>query len=789
VTAWVLGLGLARSDLFDPFVSLFILSVVSIGFLYLKKKAALLLLVTGGLWGAADLMFDARAVAVGESWLSNTESVRSTIERVEKYDGYSRLLVTDLVRSDGETSRGKALLYSYGKQQYQLHAGQNIEASVSWRLPRNYLNPGSFDYQAWCFDQGIALIGSIRGNVQILSDFSSWLDQVRRRVRAAVVEVDSRAAGVLHAVLLGDRSQIDTDVNRSFSATGAAHLLAISGMHVGMVASCMFVLLWWCLTRRESWMVSLPVRKLAMAGGFLAAVAYAVIAGLPLPAQRALFMLAAAVLAWLLASRMQPMNTLLAALAVILLFDPSAVVSLSLWLSFVATVAILLWAINANRKDRGESAAKRFLAAVRILLWVSLIASLATLPLIVSTFGRIPVYSLPANLVLVPLYGLFVLPLALLGEVSAILGLQVVASTLMDLSGRAVELGITSLEWLVALPSGELWAVAPSLWLGLLYFAGLAVSGRLWLKGLYQRAGVAVLIVLMFYLTAVLSENDIQKATWIVWDVGQGASSTLLLPDNEVLVVDVPGRRGSRFNGGTTVAAGLRHLGLTHVNRLILSHAQSDHLGGAISLMQSMNRVDELWLPDVPSAYEKDSVKAIIAYAKDSGITIKWLAKGDHVAGDGYDISILWPPRGHVASNKNNTSLVLQVEVGGKSLLWPGDIEIPAESAMLADGLEAVDMMLMPHHGSRTSSHAAFVKALSPGLVVAQTGFTNRYGFPNKQVVKTYQMTGSAVKNSREGAVVVDLASTDFESGLLQWRAGSGSRRDMARQWWEIRAY
>ncbi len=605
VTAWVVGLALSRSDLFSPFGSLLFMSVGSVVLLYLKKKTVLLLLVTGGLWGTADLMLDARAVAVDESWLNKNVLISSTIERVERYDRYSRLLVSHISRSDGEFSGGKALLYSYGKQQHLLQPGQSIEATVSWRLPRNYLNPGSFDYQAWCFDQGIALIGSIKGNVQVLGDKNGWLDQMRSSVRAAIAETDSRAAGVLHAILLGDRSQVDVEVNRSFSATGAAHLLAISGMHVGMVASCVFALFWWCLTRREAWIVHYPVRKLAMAGGFLAAVAYAVIAGLPLPAQRALFMLAAGVLAWLLASRMQPINTLLAALALILLIDASAVVSLSLWLSFVATAAILFWTGFAGRKERDESAGRRLLGAVRILLWVSLIATLATLPLIVSTFGRIPVYSLPANLLLVPLYGLLVLPLALSGELSALLGLQAMASTLMALSSWAVELGIVALQWLVALPFGELWAVAPPFWLGLFYVSGLAVSCWLLFKGIYLWAGAAMIIVLMFYLTAVLSENHIQKPTWIVWDVGQGASSALLLPEDEVLVVDAPGRRGSQFNGGTTVATGLRSLGFSHVNKLVLSHAQSDHLGGAMSLMQAMNRVDEIWLPDVPSAYVK----------------------------------------------------------------------------------------------------------------------------------------------------------------------------------------
>ncbi|GAV21296.1 competence protein ComEC [Mariprofundus micogutta] len=783
VAAWVAGLTLARSDLFSPHYSLLVLLIIACACLYLKKQAAVLLLIMGGLWGAADLMLDARAVAVDESWLSQTMLVTSAVERVERYGAYSRLLVSKVSHSDGSLSNGKALLYMYGKQQFLMRAGQTIEANVSWRLPRNYLNPGSFDYQSWCFDQGIALIGSIRGNVQVLADSQSWLDQLRQRVRLAISAQDSRAAGVLHAILLGDRSQIDTEVNRSFSATGAAHLLAISGMHVGMVASCVFALCWWLLTRREAWIVHLPVRKLALAGGLLAAAAYAVIAGLPIPAQRALFMLSAGVLAWILSSRMQPINTLLTALALILLFDPSALVSLSLWLSFVATAALLLWA-GVGREERDDSGWQRLLAALRMLLWISWIATLATLPLIVATFGRIPVYSLPANLLLVPLYGLLVLPLALLAELFAISGLLDVASTLMGLSSLVVEAGISTLQWLVDLPLGELWAVTPPLWLAFLYFAGLMMSGWLLFKGSSQWSAAVMLLALVAYLSFVLSENQINRPTWIVWDVGQGASSALLLPGNRVVVVDAPGRAGSRFNGGTTVAAGLRSLGISHIDTLLLSHAQSDHLGGALSLIQGVNKVTEIWLSDVPSAHDSVAVRLILEEAGKRGISVRWLAKGDTFIGEHYKISILWPPLGFSPANRNNASLVARLELVDKSLLWPGDIERAVERELLDDGIKPVDMMLMPHHGSRTSNHADFIKTLSPALVVAQTGLNNRYGFPDKYVVEAYQAAGAVVKNSSSGTLVLNLAQEDLTGSMSQWNIQRQSRRDMARQWW-----
>ena len=787
VLLWTTGLALSRGDGLPLIAACFLLLICLVILLYFRKGVLVLILCAGAVWGLADLLLDARAVTVDESWLGERMDITATIERVERYGGYSRLLIGRVVRADSDSITGKALLYSYGKRQPFFQTGQRIAANVSWRLPRNYLNPGSFDYRDWCFDQGIALIGSSRGAASVLSNPELVLEQMRYRIRTAVLNHDTQEAGVLQAILLGDRSRIDNAVRQDFAATGTAHLLAISGMHVGMVAACVFTLVWWLLTRREGWIVHLPVRKVALSVGMLAAMAYAVIAGLPLPAQRALMMLMAGVLAWLLATRAQPLNTMLAALFLILLFDPGAVVSLSLWLSFVATTAIVLWASLLPGDESEQKNITRLFTVMRSLLWISMLAALATLPLVVATFGSVPVYTLPANLILVPIYGLIVLPLGLLGELAAILGMDGLASTLMGVSCMAIEVSTTVLEWLVLLPMGRLWAIASPLWVGLIYVAGCILTGWWLYKGYRERAALMVCFALLFYLVAVLPERSVDAATWVVWDVGQGASSALLLPGNHIVAIDAPGRSGSSFNGGTTAAAGLRSLGITHVDVLILSHAQSDHLGGALSLMQRLNKTGEIWLPDVPTVRAHHTVKSIITYAQRHGVRLRWLARGDSITGPdaAYAISVLWPPLGFRPANHNNASLVLRLVVdGGKRLLLPGDIEQQPERVLLAEGLEPVDTMLIPHHGSRTSMHADFVEQLAPELAIAQAGLANHYGFPDPQVVATYQAVGTVVKQSAEGAVIVDLSANKLVDGLSQWREKSGSRRDIVCDWW-----
>ncbi|MDX8407467.1 MAG: ComEC/Rec2 family competence protein, partial [Mariprofundaceae bacterium] len=323
-----------------------------------------------------------------------------------------------------------------------------------------------------------AALGSVSGDMQTIARHQTWIESARKRIRQAIRATGSKASGILSAVLLGDRSRVGATENDVFSATGTAHLLAISGMHVGMAAAWLFAVCWWLLTRREAWMVQWPVRSLSLLAGLLSALTYASLAGWPLPAIRSGCMLAAGVLAWLLAEKASPLNTLLAVLMLMLIVDPSAIASLSLWLSFLATAGILLW---AGQQQRGASG--RLIQAVKGLFWVSLLAMLATLPVIVSVFGRVPVYGLPSNLLMVPLYGLFVMPLSLAGELMAVLGLEHAARGLLQWAGLGVGWGLDLITAIAEFPLGRLWAVHPG-WPANGFYALLAaLVTRQWLKG------------------------------------------------------------------------------------------------------------------------------------------------------------------------------------------------------------------------------------------------------------------------------------------------------------------
>lgn len=763
---------LVRSDLVSPLMVLLLLVLAAL--LLWHVRLAVIALGFGLLWGLGSLLVDAAGVSVDDSWLA-THEVSAEVIGIRQQQGYQRLLLDRVERSDGLQLSGRALVYLYGgRRDRSLMPGERIRLTAAWHQPRNYANPGRFNYRAWCFDRHVALIGSARSTVERIGGAPSMLARARLRIETAVGSAPESSQGVLHALLLGDRHQVSQQVERHFSATGTAHLLAISGMHVGMVAGWGALLLWWLLTRREAWIVRWPARQLALVGGAMAAALYAMLAGWPLPAIRAMLMLGAGVLAWQLRASSRPMNLLLAALGLILLFDPAAITSLSLWLSFLATAGILLWGGEQGRGAGG------FRQAVSVLLWVSLLAALVTLPIVVDAFGRLPVYALPANLVLIPLYGGMVLPVALIGEGAALLGLDQLAGLMMWMSGRIVELGLWWLATVAELPAGTTWTVRPPLWLGLLYAAGMLGAGVMWLRRFRRSATITAALVLMLYCGVVLHESDRDRPMWVAWDVGQGAASSLLLPGRRVVVVDLPGRDGSRFNGGTIVADGLRAEGFRHVDLLVLTHAQFDHMGGAGSLLASLDHVGALWLPDVPSVRRDPQLLSLLEVASYCGTEVRWLGAGERLDAFGVNWQVLWPPHGYDPANSNDTSLVLRAEVAGRAILFPGDIESPAERGIVAAGLVPVSLMLMPHHGSRSSSDRVFVERLAPELAVAQTGVDNRYGFPASEVVGRYVAAGARVVNTAAGAVMVEWPDAQHPLQIRQWHVGRQSRRDLA---------
>ncbi|MDQ6958962.1 MAG: DNA internalization-related competence protein ComEC/Rec2 [Mariprofundaceae bacterium] len=782
--AWVSGLAVVRTDWVSWMTVAWATGIAALLLFTAKARIFSTILLVGIAWGIINLGWDARSVTFDSSWLEGVRKITANVVKTQHTQTYTRLTLRRISRSGQRNSRkvlrGQTWLYVYQHAASRIRPGDRIQAQVHWHVPHNHNNPGGFDFEAYCFDHHIALIGSARGPVVVLASNASWLESMRQHIRDALNTLPDTQAGIIEALLLANRSHIPIRIHDAFAATGAMHLLAISGLHVGMAGAIGFALCWWLLTRREAWMVGLPVRGISLITGLVVAAAYALLAGWPLPAQRATMMLAAGVLAWWFKARAAPLNTLLAALILILLLDAQAVGSVSLWLSFTATAAILFWAGRQESHADGFHVWRVFSG----MLWVTLIASLATLPLIAHTFGRLPIYGLPANVMMVPLYSLFILPLALAGAVFSGLGMSGAATWLFSVAGYGIDMGNRLLAWIFQWPGGHLWVPSVPWWLTGLYVSGAMLAAALLWKGRRAIALTAMTLTVVIYGMAAVRERPPAQAQLMVWDVGQGAAVSLVLPDGRVMVVDAPGRRGSRFNGGTIVAAGLRASGITHVDVLALTHAQSDHMGGMMRLMGQVNHVGQLWLADVPDVKRHRGVQSLIQRVRAQGGSVRWLKQGENLVFGGLKGQVLWPPAGYMPSNPNNASLVLSFRMkNGKRLLFPGDIEARAEAGIVARGIKMHDIILMPHHGSTTSSTPVFVRAVMPKVAIAQTGYANRYRFPRPQVVRRYEHAGAQTWDTASGAVTVVVNSKNGTHAAYTAPIRS-EKRYRALQWW-----
>ncbi|MBN4082237.1 DNA internalization-related competence protein ComEC/Rec2 [Mariprofundus ferrooxydans] len=782
--AWVLGLAAARMDGVSWQLDLVLLGVLCVAWAVRWHRLFCLWAIFGLLWGGAWLLNDARQMLYDASWVEHKLVLQADVESVHISPNATRLRLKHVHRDDGESLAGMIDVYVWHAKLLP-QVGQRIRLTAKLRAPENRQNPGGFDYQGYCFDRHIALIGSVRGAIEVMGYKTGWLNDLRFKVRA-VLPKDTAQRGVLQALLLAERDAIPITIQEAFAATGAAHLLAISGLHVGMVAAWGAMLCWWFLTRREAWIVRFPVRHCSLSVGVLCAIAYATLAGWPLPTQRAALMLAAAALAWWLRARYQPVNTLLLALILILFWDAAAVLSISLWLSFVASLALLLFAHRIEHGDKPKP--NQLLNYLKSLMLVSVIAGLATLPLIADVFGRLPIWSLPANLILVPLYGGWILPWALLGEILALLHLQSLAEICMIFSGYGIDMGNAVLMHMHAWVGGNLWLPDIPLAWGVFYALGMLCAALLWFRKQRRIAMLLVSGTLLLYGYGVVTEYTPVTSRFIAWDVGQGSAASLIqvLPNKSahVLVVDVPGRKYSRFNGGTTVASGLRALGLTHIDVLMLSHAQSDHAGGALRLLDSVRHLSELWLADVPANHAYDVMQKMTRRVKEGGGLVRWLKKGDVLDMGQAKVHVLWPPQAYAPDNDNNTSLVCALEMAdGKRILLSGDMEAPVEQALLrAEKLQPQTLMLMPHHGSRTSSTISLVHRVQPDIVIAQTGKNNHFGFPKDDIVQRYKDVGSDVWNTADGAVIWSLS----DGKVSQFNPLLKRKRDVALQWVDL---
>lgn len=665
-----------------------------------------------------DLVLDGRIVGLIEE---RRHSIRFLFEPLDAAPGVPERIRLNWYRSD-----------------IRPVPGEHWRFTLRLKRPNGFQNPGGFDYEGWLFQQHVGATGYVRskGETLRLDRGFCGLDCLRSALRDRILEAadDCTHLGILLALAIGDRSHIDAARWDVLLRTGTNHLVAISGLHIGLVGGLVFWLARRAVARVPSLCRHAPATRWAAVAGLLAATVYAALAGFTVPTQRALVMLAVPFGAILLGRQLRVSTALALALVAVLTIDPTAARSGGFWLSFGA-VAVLLFGFAGRLEGRS-----------RLGGWVraQYLLGLGLLPLTTFWFQRAALAAPLANLIAVPWVSLLIVPLVLLATLASVIH-PALGGALYDLASLLFTPLWWCLERLAAQPALVWTRASPEPLL-----LGLAGLGLLWLLMPRGVPGRALGLFLLLPLALPVSERvPGGEAEVTLLDVGQGLAA-VVRTERHTLLFDAGPRFSPEFDTGEAVVLPfLRHRGVERIDRFIVSHGDNDHVGGAQSVLAGIP-VEGLLVSD-PTRGDWDRP---VSACRD----------GQHWHWDGVDFEILHPSPAYRGS-ENNGSCVLRVRVGEHAVLFSGDIEAEGEWALVHAYGQQIEseVLIVPHHGSNTSSSDYFLDAVTPRLALVSSGYRNRFGFPKPAVLRRYQSRGVPVfDTARSGALSFRLNSLEF---------------------------
>lgn len=652
-----------------------------------------------------------------------------------------------------------------------LHAGERWQLTLRLKQPHGSSNPHGFDFELWALENNVRAVGYVHSksnNIRLdaMADgvfyrIESWREAVRDKFNATLG--NAPYVGVLSALAIGDQSSIPLAQWQVFTRTGVNHLMSISGLHITMLASAGFALCYWLWRRSTRLTLWLPARKAAALVAVLIATGYALLSGYGVPAQRTVYMVSAAAAALWLNRNFSLGQILSIALLGVLMPDPWAVLSPGFWLSFGA-VALILY-VTAHRIRRTDNLQDddvspfvlpstlsstenprigllpRIVQLMREYATVQWAMCIGLVPLLLGLFQQVSLVSPVANAFAIPLVSLIVVPLALLGA-------ALPSEVPLWLAHIAMDITMIPLQYLSALPDAVWTQHAPPAWS--IVFGMLGVLWILAPKGFPARWLGFLLMLPMFLNQPETPAKDSLRL--IIFDVGQGLSVAAQTQNHALLYDTGPDFSGDADSGNRILAPGLRAIGIGALDGLILSHDDMDHTGGTASILQAMP-VD--WVSS------SQAVKTPVA----SGTEIRRCHDGVSWNWDGVQFEFLHPDSRSFASAKahdNNQSCVLRISIGNQHILLAGDIEKRSEQRLLSEHDEqlSTNLLVVPHHGSMSSSDVDFIASVLPDYAAFTVGYRNQFGHPKQEIRQRYLDSGAALLRSDEdGAILVEMNS------------------------------
>jgi competence protein ComEC len=630
-----------------------------------------------------------------------------------------------------EPFQGKIKLSWYGKSANELKNGDIWTLLIKIKHNNGYQNQGGFDYEKWLFYQQFDATGYVRrseNNRLMAKNTTPSIDSIRQNIRQKLSEnlSDYSFLGVINALVIGDRSLINKDHWALFKATNTTHLSIISGLHIGLISGFIFLLSSWLWRRCSPCMARLPATILGAYFGLFSALIYALIAGFSIPTQRAFIMAGVIFLSLILRRRHNIWQLYAVALMLVLIINPLSVFSVGFWLSFYV-VAVIIYAARRHQN-------KPWLLR---LIYIQLLISLATLPLIAGFFGAGSSLSPIANLVAIPIFSFITTPLSLLGTAFLYLNLDYLSTLSFTIADLSLDYLTLFFQFLQGFQFNQ-WQYSPSS-NGDFVLLILAVLLALLPSPLKLRK----MALILFLLIGLQPTNPMKTSEVLITtlDVGQGLAH-IVRTQNHTLLFDAGARYPSGFNlGDAVITPYLRSKRIDFLDLIIISHTDNDHIGGLDAVLKNFKSGKIL-----TSNPSKITQKSSLCQSQPSW---QW---------DGINFQML-----NLAHNfkGNNASCVLKISNQNHAILLTGDIEKKAELHLLktwGDALKS-DFLISPHHGSKTSSSQAFLAAVNPDWVVVSSGYKNRFNHPASTILQRYRDFDIQVLTTRcSGQIDVKLA-------------------------------
>ncbi len=652
------------------------------------------------------------------------------------------------LRADATGNRpelaGRLLHLGWNDTHRELAPGERWRMPLRLKRPRGTINPGGFDFERWALQRRIAAIGYVHGDSAQRLAPASGVDALRARWSQAITKAaPSTGSRFVRALALGDTrglEQHDWDVLR---AIGLTHLVAISGLHVGIVAGFGAWLMLGIYMLFPRFGLRLPRPQAQAIGALALALAYAALAGFALPTVRALLMVMAVLAARLLRRPTSMPQSLALALAVIVVMDPLAILAPGFWLSFAGVAWLVICLPDANAGGR-----------IRALFDAQRVATLGLLPLTIWFFGQASLIAPVANLVAIPWVTLVAVPLSLLGLVLQ-LTFPALGAPVLRLAAWTMDAIWPVLERIAAWPGSLAWLPQPSV-----FVLTLAVLGVLWLllpRGIPGKPlALLLLLPLLWPQPARVATGEAQLA---MIDVGQGLS-VLVRTRSHTLVYDTgPSFRGGLDLGEAAVVPSMHALNVPRLDALVISHGDNDHFGGADAVLQAYPTQVRFAPTGMPKG---------IGYAP--------CLMGSHWQWDGVQFQFLHPPL-YFPYLGNDSSCVLRISTSQWSALLTGDMSEVIESRLVREQPDLIraDVITVPHHGSKTASSVSFINAVQAKYALIGVGYGNRFHHPRLPIVQRWLDSGSEVEDTASGGML--MLRLDASGAHLVSRARQQQRR------------